>query len=210
MFNHQKLLLRVLLRMKQVLYIEDSRSSQLIVQKFLGGFCETTPVFSISDARARFNERRFDLIITDYLLPEGTPLEFIQEIRRRASPMELPILLVSASLDQATLNTALALGVNDGLPKPLDGKVFLDTVNRLLSIPYLRPADASFFSITGLEWTQNGRYYQFCPELQVTAEGATHAEVNESVTQLARERASGGATIDKVINARLISRIVSI
>jgi CheY-like chemotaxis protein len=200
----------VIERMKQILYIEDSRSSQLIVQKFLGGFCETTAVSSVSDARTRFNERRFDLIITDFHMPEGTPLEFIREIRRCVSPMELPILLVSASLDPAMLNTALAVGVNDGLPKPLDGKTFLDTVKRLLSTPYLRPADVSFFSITSLEWTQDGRYYQLCPELQVTAEGANHHEANDSMTQLARERAAGGAPIKEVLNARLSSQIIRV
>lgn len=196
--------------MKQVLYIEDSRVSQLIVQKFLGDFCETTAVFSVADARARFNEGRFDLIITDFHMPEGTPLEFIQEIRRHTSPMELPILLVSSSLDPSMVNTALAVGVNDGLTKPLDGKTFLDTVKRLLSSPYIRPADVSLFTITCLEWTQDGRHYRFCPELQATAEGANPAEANDRMIQLARERAAGGTTVKEVLNARLASRIIKV
>ena len=196
--------------MKKVLYIEDSRVSQLIVQKFLGGFCETIAVSSVSDARARFNADKFDLIITDFHMPEGTPLEFIQEIRRHASPMELPILLVSSSLDSAMINTALAVGVNDGLTKPLEGKTFLDTVKRLLFSPYVRPVDVSFFSITCLEWTQEGRHYCFCPELQATAEGANHAEANDRMTQIARERAAGGTPVKEVLNAKLASRIIKV
>jgi two-component system chemotaxis response regulator CheY len=196
--------------MKKVLYIEDSRVSQLIVKKFLGGFCETTAVSSVSAARACFKKGEFDLIITDFQMPEGTPWEFIQEVRRQASPMELPILLVSSSLDSAMINTALAVGANDGLTKPLEGKTFLDTVNRLLTSPYLRPVDTSFFSITILEWTQDGRHHCFCPELQMTVEGANHAEANDRITQLARKYVAGGTPVKEVLDAKLASRIIKV
>ncbi|MDQ5986406.1 MAG: Regulator of RpoS [Syntrophus sp. SKADARSKE-3] len=196
--------------MKKVLYIEDSRVSQLIVQKFLGGFCETTAVSTISDARTSYAKDKFDLIITDFRMPEGTPWEFIQEVRRHVSPMELPILLVSSSLDSAMINTALAIGVNDGLSKSLEGKTFLDTVNRLLTSPYVRPVDESIFSINILEWTQEGRYHCFCPELRVTVEGANSAEANERIIQMALKSAAGGTSVKEVLNAKLASKTIKV
>lgn len=196
--------------MKRVLYIEDSRASQLIVRRFLSDICETTAVSSVSEARRVFENRKFDLIITDFLMPDENPFEFISEIRTRFSPAVLPILLVSVSLDKAMINSSLRIGANDCLPKPLERSTFVDVVNRLLSAPYVHGADATLFSITCLEWCHEGRHYRFCPELQLTVEAATPQEANDEMARIARERAAVGAQIKPVLNVRLISQTIKV
>ncbi|MCC7046745.1 MAG: response regulator [Alphaproteobacteria bacterium] len=80
------------------------------------------------------SRRRFDLIITDIIMPEQDGIETIEQLRR-VSP-DLPILAISGCGmvgDTDFLKAALAMGANDTLAKPFRASELVDKVSALLA-----------------------------------------------------------------------------
>lgn len=80
-----------------------------------------------------------DLVVLDMLMPNKDGLETITELR--ASYPDVRILAISSGgqMDSGMLlRTALALGADDALPKPLHADTFAQTVARLLTVPAMR------------------------------------------------------------------------
>lgn len=78
--------------------------------------------------------RRFDLIITDIIMPEQDGIETIEQLRR-VSP-DLPILAISGCGmvgDTDFLKAALAMGANDTLAKPFRASELVEKVSALLA-----------------------------------------------------------------------------
>jgi CheY-like chemotaxis protein len=84
-------------------------------------------------AMEKLGHHRFDLVITDLLMPEKEGLETIAEIRR--SNGLLPIVAISGGGrigPRNYLDTARCMGANATLAKPFARQELLTTVNSLL------------------------------------------------------------------------------
>ena len=80
--------------------------------------------------------RRFDLVITDILMPNGDGFEVITDVRRIST--ELPVIALSETdflgrLD--LLQVALGLGANRALRKPVDADRLVSEAERLVAAP---------------------------------------------------------------------------
>jgi signal transduction histidine kinase len=62
-----------------------------------------------------------DIILLDWMLPEMTGLEVCRRIRERRDPLSLPILMVTARSDSASISSAFEAGANDYITKPFLG-----------------------------------------------------------------------------------------
>lgn len=86
---------------------------------------------------AFMKERRFDLLITDLLMPEKDGIETILEIRR--ADATLPILAISGGGRYGArgdlLRMAQRLGANATLQKPFSKEVLLTAVEQCLAAP---------------------------------------------------------------------------
>lgn len=86
---------------------------------------------------AFMKERRFDLLITDLLMPEKDGIETILEIRR--ADATLPILAISGGGRYGArgdlLRMAQRLGANATLQKPFSKEVLLAAVEQCLAAP---------------------------------------------------------------------------
>ena len=74
-----------------------------------------------------------DLIITDILMPYSSGLELIGIIRSERG-QKVPILVLSALDEEATVLEAFSMGANDFLSKPFNPAEFNIRVKRLLNI----------------------------------------------------------------------------
>jgi DNA-binding response OmpR family regulator len=74
-----------------------------------------------------------DLIITDILMPFTSGLELIGVIRSDQDD-KLPILVLSALDEEATVMEAFSMGANDFLPKPFKPAELNIRVKRLLNL----------------------------------------------------------------------------
>ena len=103
----------------RVLLIEDDAAINEIVADHLarqGIAC--TRAFSGSEARLLLERERFDLVVTDLMLP-GLPGEDLVSLIR-ASDATTPIIVVSARTASADKVDLLKLGADDYLAKPFD------------------------------------------------------------------------------------------
>ncbi|MCS7008661.1 MAG: response regulator [Chthoniobacterales bacterium] len=161
--------------MRKVLYIDDSSMSQQLMARFLEGICHVTPCTSLSSATQTIRTQNFDLIITDFLFPEGDPLEFIAELRRHFSPTQLPVIVTSGSLDRRMESQALHFGANACIRKPLRKNEVRELVERLFKDPTPQPLP-NLAVVSIFTWIRNGRYYALSPDTLLHAEGSSEAE----------------------------------
>ena len=92
------------------------------------------------EALSAIEKHKFDLVLMDVQMPEMGGLEATRAIRERekSTGRHLPVVAMTAHAMQGDRERCLEAGMDGYLAKPLDPKVFLETVERLAS-----PADKS-------------------------------------------------------------------
>ncbi|MFH1498267.1 MAG: response regulator [Verrucomicrobiota bacterium] len=103
----------------RILYVEDNQQdadlARIEIGRGLPG-AEVFPARLLSEARARIDaEDRFDVIVCDLNLPDGTGLELVVGIRQK--DISVPIVMLTGSGDERTAVAALKAGVDDYLVK---------------------------------------------------------------------------------------------
>ena len=179
---------------KQVLYVEDSATSQLLMRKYLSAECELTITPSPRAGLALTKERTFDLVVTDFLFPDGDALELITTLRRSQNPSELPVVVVSGSMDLALLNRVLKAGANDGMAKPLPTSDFRAMIMRMLREPYVRVPEQALTHVTCFQWALKGEFHEYCPELDLHLSAATRGEAAAKMLKALQTHSAQGTT----------------
>jgi two-component system cell cycle response regulator len=88
-------------------------------------------VKSIEDAFDRLEKGRFDLIFLDYLLPDGTGLEFLERINSKG--LETPVVVITGQGDELIASRIIQAGAYDYLPKAkVSGKALLRIISNAL------------------------------------------------------------------------------
>src|SRR6202030_3797747 len=81
----------------------------------------------------RIREGNVDIVLLDIEMPEISGLEALKTLRQTHSPIELPIIMVTAKNQSEDIVKALDLGANDYLTKPVDFPVALARIATQLS-----------------------------------------------------------------------------
>ena len=102
---------------KKILILDDNPEILEIVQESLSiaGFSNLTSVQSQKEALEQFEEKSFDLVILDIMLPEGSGFEVLKGIRKTST---VPVLFLSAISDIEKQYQGFELGADDYLTKP--------------------------------------------------------------------------------------------
>jgi len=78
-----------------------------------------------AEALALASGTAFDAVLLDIEMPEISGLDVLQELRRRWSHVELPVIMVTARSQGVHIVEAFKLGANDYVSKPVDFTVLL-------------------------------------------------------------------------------------
>ena len=194
--------------MKQVLYVEDSATSQLLMRKYLQSSCELTITPSPRAGLALAQERPFDLVVTDYLFPDGDALHLITRIRRAHDTTRLPIIVVSSCMDATLLNRVLKAGANDGMAKPLPTEEFRAMIERMLTDTYVRTPEKVVTSVTCLQWASHGEFHEFCPELVVHLSGSERDDVHRRMSAAIRDQLMQGTRLGYTTHEKIVTHII--
>src|SRR5262245_4612058 len=122
--------------MKTILVVEDEPSIAQIAADYLrhGGFGVITASNGV-DALAQARARRPDLIVLDLGLPRLDGLEVARTLRQEG---DVPIIMLTARIDEADRLAGLELGADDYVTKPFSPR---ELVGRFRSV--LRRVDAA-------------------------------------------------------------------
>jgi DNA-binding response OmpR family regulator len=112
----------------QILLVEDDADLAGVIAAFLERHdyrVDKAP--DALDALDLIETKRFDLVITDLMLPHMDGTSFVRRLRADARFEKTPIIMVTAYSDDEVLDESLRGGVSFVLPKPID-------FDRLLSL----------------------------------------------------------------------------
>lgn len=102
----------------RVLILEDERAmSDLVAIKFQVEGFEVVQAFNITEARQKLAIHKFDVILTDYLLPDGDLVDFLAEVRRNPTLEHLPVLVMTNYIEDVNSEKLKSLGVGEILVK---------------------------------------------------------------------------------------------
>ncbi|MGY5847374.1 response regulator transcription factor [Salegentibacter sp. HM20] len=86
------------------------------------------------EAMSLLNEQRFDLVLTDLMLPFVTGTQLIQHIKTNFP--ETPVIVLSTSKQENIIMDAFNLGVDDFITKPFNPNELSLRVKRFLKKSY--------------------------------------------------------------------------
>jgi two-component system chemotaxis response regulator CheY len=100
------------------LVADDSGTMRKIIIRSLNavGIADVTEAGDGQEALAKFGESPFDLVLTDWNMPNKTGLEVIEGIR--ASGSKVPIVMITTEAEKRRVLDAIRAGVTDYLIKP--------------------------------------------------------------------------------------------
>ena len=107
----------------KVLVVDDSNAMRKVVIRSLTA-CGVTEVSEASDgieAITKYNSDQFDMIITDWIMPNKDGIEMVKDLR--ASGATIPIVMVTTQSQNVHFDEASAAGVTDYLNKPFTNDV---------------------------------------------------------------------------------------
>jgi len=119
----------------RVLIVDDGEDDIEMLQRFLHD--EDTVIRGVTDstqAERVFDEFQPDLVLLDLHMPQPDGLEILRRLRdSRARLGFLPVVVLTGDVGRAARNSALDLGADDYLTKPLDRHEAVLRVRNLLS-----------------------------------------------------------------------------
>jgi len=115
-----------------ILAIDDNLVQLELFQKVLTGY-DVRPVKSASDAIHFLNVDQADIILLDIEMPNITGFDFLSDIRKIPSYMDVPIIIVSANTGQDFFNRARSSSAFDVLTKPVTQETLTRTIERALA-----------------------------------------------------------------------------
>ena len=114
-----------------ILLVEDNEDIQEINQRFLTRRGSTVRLaFSLTQARQDIEENRPDAIVLDIMLPDGSGLDFLSELKEQG--INIPVLLLTALSESSDEVRALEEGGDDYLAKPYENNVLAARIEALL------------------------------------------------------------------------------
>jgi CheY-like chemotaxis protein len=124
---------------KPILLIDDEEKFALMLQELLQAHgYEADYCLNPEEAVSRLRQEEFDLVITDYKMPQMDGAQFLQEARK-INP-DLPVVMISGLMNMPELIKVANIGVTLVLEKPFKTEELIEHVGRFVRTV---PADES-------------------------------------------------------------------
>lgn len=126
------------LNKKAILLIDDEDEIKSLMSNYLiKSQIDEERIVTASDGKealSKIQNQEFGLIIVDILMPRMNGLQLIKELKARRKYQNIPILIISGSIDAENVKQAISMGVSNIIVKPFTYNIFLDKVGRTLGI----------------------------------------------------------------------------
>lgn len=124
---------RGLMGNRQVLVVEDERPIRELLAFGLrrAGF-DVVEAEDTRQARARIADRRPDLLLVDWMLPDMSGLELTRALKKDKDTRDVPIIMLTARAEEQDKVSGLEGGADDYITKPFSPRELLARVNAVL------------------------------------------------------------------------------
>lgn len=104
----------------KVLVVDDSGVMRKIIIRSLNavGVTDTIEAANGQEAIDLFKTQEFDMVLTDWNMPEKSGLDVLTEIRATGS--QVPVIMVTTESQKGQVLAAIQAGVTDYLTKPFE------------------------------------------------------------------------------------------
>ncbi len=94
-----------------------------------------------------FSGEVYDIILLDVMMPVISGYDVCKQIREKFSPLELPIIMLTAKNTKQDIITGISLGANDYITKPFDRDVLLARVKSYVSLKKAVEEQTKFIAV---------------------------------------------------------------
>ena len=116
-----------------VLVVDDAPTMRRIVRGLLRelGLKNVREAEDGKMALQALKNRKADLIVCDWNMPEMTGIELLREIRDDNSLKEVPMLMVTAEAKKESIVMAMEAGVNNYIVKPFNAQILNEKLGKI-------------------------------------------------------------------------------
>ena len=116
-----------------ILVIEDEPDIRRNLEYNLGreGF-KASSVGSLDEANEKLKSKKFDLILLDLMLPDGSGLDLCKKIKSNSETEATPIIILTAKDDEVDKVVGFELGAQDYVTKPFSVRELILRVKAIL------------------------------------------------------------------------------
>lgn len=117
----------------KVLVVDDSGTMRKIIIRALNavGYTDIVEASDGAEALAKFREHGFQLVLTDWNMPNKSGLDLTREIRAMGS--SVPIIMVTTEGEKSRVLEAISAGASNYLVKPFTADVLRDKLMAYIS-----------------------------------------------------------------------------
>ncbi|OKS87153.1 response regulator [Mucilaginibacter polytrichastri] len=121
------------MRKNRLVIIDDHYDVlELLKYNFVKEGYEVKFFFTAVDALKYITNENTDLVVTDWMLPEMDGLELCKNLKLSPATKDIPLVMLTGKNDEIDAVTALEVGADDYLVKPLRVKEMLTRVKKIL------------------------------------------------------------------------------
>jgi two-component system phosphate regulon response regulator PhoB len=120
-------------KVRQILVVEDEQPIREMVAFALrrAGF-DVSEAANSHDARVHLADRRPDLMLVDWMLPDMSGLELTRQVKRDPDTRDVPIIMLTARAAEGDKVAGLDGGADDYMTKPFSPRELLSRINAVL------------------------------------------------------------------------------
>ena len=117
----------------RVLVVEDEAAIRDMLVFSLGraGY-KVSPVGSGQEARASIADHYPDVVLMDWMLPDVTGLELTRQLKRNPETREIPVIMLTARVEEDDRVAGLEGGADDYITKPFSSRELLARIKAVL------------------------------------------------------------------------------
>ncbi len=118
----------------RVLVVDDFQTMRRIITNLLRqlGFNNVAEAADGKAALDKVRSEKFDLIISDWNMPNMTGIEFLKEVRQDATLKDTPFIMVTAEGKKENVIAAVQAGVNNYIVKPFNAATLKEKMTKVI------------------------------------------------------------------------------
>ncbi len=117
----------------KILVVDDFSTMRRIIKNILKqiGFTDIDEAENGQVALSKINDNNYDLVVSDWNMPEMTGIELLKAVRAKEAIKDTPFLMVTAEAKKENVVEAVKAGVNNYIVKPFTAEVLQEKIEKI-------------------------------------------------------------------------------